>query len=103
MSEASLPTHAKDNPNVSADGAPSKNALKKAQKEAEKAAKKAAAKKADEEKRAAQQAQAAEDTAKDNYGALPDDAVQITHLKKLGPEDVDQEVTVICRVHNSRS
>lgn len=103
MSEASLPTHAKDNPNVSADGAPSKNALKKAQKEAEKAAKKAAAKKADEEKRAAQQAQASEDTAKDKYGALPEDTVQITHLKKLGPEDVDKEVTVITRVHNSRS
>ncbi|KIW12795.1 aspartate-tRNA(Asn) ligase [Exophiala spinifera] len=104
MSETSLPTHAKDNPNVSADGAPSKNALKKAQKEAEKAAKKAAAKKADEEKRAAQQAQvASEDTAKDNYGALPEDTVQITHLKKLGPEDADKEVTVITRVHNSRS
>ncbi|KAJ9495404.1 hypothetical protein H2202_009191 [Exophiala xenobiotica] len=103
MSEASLPTHAKDNPNVSADGAPSKNALKKAQKEAEKAAKKAAAKKADEEKRAAQQAQAGEDTAKENYGDLPDDAVQITHLKRLSEEDVDKDVTIITRVHNSRS
>ncbi|KAK5222232.1 hypothetical protein LTR72_006489 [Exophiala xenobiotica] len=103
MSEASLPSHAKDNPNVSADGAPSKNALKKAQKEAEKAAKKAAAKKADEEKRAAQQAQAGEDTAKENYGDLPDDAVQITHLKKLSEEDVDKDVTIITRVHNSRS
>merc|ERR1711939_739618 len=103
MSEASLPTHAKDNPNVAADGAPSKNALKKAQKEAEKAAKKAAAKKADEEKRAAQQAQASEDTAKENYGDLPDDQVQVTHLKKLSEEDVDKDVTIITRVHNSRS
>jgi aspartyl-tRNA synthetase len=110
--ESSLPTHAKDNPNVSADGAPSKNALKKAQKEAEKAAKKAAAKKADEEKRAAQQAQVSEDTAKDNYGHLPPDynnevnsntKVPITHLKSLGEEHVDKEVTVITRVHNSRS
>ncbi|KAL2419685.1 Aspartate-tRNA ligase, cytoplasmic [Exophiala dermatitidis] len=103
--ESSLPTHAKDNPNVSAEGAPSKNALKKAQKEAEKAAKKAAAKKADEEKRAAQQAQAAEDTAKDKYGDLPKDEapVEITHLKKLGEEHVDKAVTVITRIHNSRS
>ncbi|KAL2419677.1 Aspartate-tRNA ligase, cytoplasmic [Exophiala dermatitidis] len=103
--ESSVPTHAKDNPNVSAEGAPSKNALKKAQKEAEKAAKKAAAKKADEEKRAAQQAQAAEDTAKDKYGELPKDEapVEITHLKKLGEEHVDKEVTVITRIHNSRS
>ena len=103
MSEASLPTHAKDNPNVSADGAPSKNALKKQQKDAEKAAKKEAAKKADAEKRAAQQAQSTEDTAKDNYGDLPDDKVQITHLKKLSEEDVNKEVTVITRIHNSRS
>ncbi|KAK4949962.1 hypothetical protein LTR10_011804 [Elasticomyces elasticus] len=103
MSEASLPTHAKDNPNVSADGAPSKNALKKQQKEAEKAAKKEAAKKADAEKRAAQQSQESEDTAKDKYGDLPDDTVQITHLKKLSEEDVDKEVTVITRIHNSRS
>lgn len=101
--ESSLPTHARDNPNVSAEGAPSKNALKKAQKEAEKAAKKAAAKKADEEKRAAQQAQAAEDTAKDKYGELPQDEVEITHLKNLGEEHVDKEVTVITRIHNSRS
>jgi aspartyl-tRNA synthetase len=77
--------------------------MKKAQKEAEKAAKKAAAKKADEEKRAAQQAQEGEDTAKDNYGQLPEDEVKITHLKKLGDEHVEKEVTVITRVHNSRS
>lgn len=52
MSEASLPTHTKENPSEAADGAGGllQNALKKAQKEAEKAAKKAAAKKADEEK-----------------------------------------------------
>ncbi|EXJ59270.1 aspartyl-tRNA synthetase [Cladophialophora yegresii CBS 114405] len=101
--EASLPTHAKDNPNVSADGAPSKNALKKAQKEAEKAAKKAAAKAKEAEQKAAQQAQAAEDTATGNYGPLPDDAVEITHLKKLGDDHVDKEVTIIVRIHNSRS
>jgi aspartyl-tRNA synthetase len=101
--EASLPTHAKDNPNVSADGAPSKNALKKAQKEAEKAAKKAAAKAKEAEQKAMQQAQAAEDTATDNYGPVPQDAVEITHLKKLGDEHVDNEVTIIARIHNSRS
>ncbi|KAH0843349.1 hypothetical protein AYO21_09963 [Fonsecaea monophora] len=101
--EAALPTHAKDNPNVSADGAPSKNALKKAQKEAEKAAKKAAAKAKEAEQKAAQQAQASEDTAKDKYGTLPQDDPEITHLKKLGEEHVDKEVTVIVRVHNSRS
>jgi len=101
--ETSLPTHVKDNPSVSADGAPSKNALKKAQKEAEKAAKKAAAKKADEEKRAAQQSQVSEDLAKDNYGDLPDDSAEIIHLKKLGEEHLDKEITVITRIHNSRS
>lgn len=101
--ESSLPSHTKDNSNVSADGAPSKNALKKAQKDAEKAAKKAAAKKADEEKRAAQQSQAAEDTAKDHYGELPADKVPITHLKKLTQGDVEKEVTVITRIHNTRS
>jgi aspartyl-tRNA synthetase len=101
--EASLPTHAKDNPNVSADGGPSKNALKKAQKDAEKAAKKAAAKAKEAEQKAAQQAQAGEDTAKDNYGELPQDHVEITHFKKLGEEYVDKEVTAIARIHNSRS
>jgi len=39
--ESSLPVHAKDQPTVAADGALSKNALKKAQKEKEKAEKKA--------------------------------------------------------------
>jgi len=110
--ESSLPINTKDDPNGPVDGAPSKNALKKAQKEAEKAAKKAAAKKADEDKRAAAQAQAADDPAKDNYGDLPrayfteraaTADVVITHLKKLGEEHVDKEVTVITRIHNSRS
>lgn len=101
--EASLPVHAKDNPNTAADGAPSKNALKKAQKEAEKAAKKAAAKKADDEKRAQQQASADVDNATDNYGPLPvDNAVDITHLKTLGEEHADKTINVIVRVHNSR-
>lgn len=103
MSESSLPVHAKDNPNISAEGAPSKNALKKAQKDAEKAAKKAAAKKADEEKRAAQQASADVDNAKDNYGPLPSDSsVDITSLKSIGEEHADQVINVITRVHNSR-
>jgi aspartyl/asparaginyl-tRNA synthetase len=102
MSEASLPTHAKENPNVAADGAPSKNALKKAQKEAEKAAKKAAAKKADEEKRAAQQSQAAEDNAKDNYGTTLPPEVEYTELKSLNDEHIDKEITVSVRIHNSR-
>lgn len=101
--EASLPVHAKDNPNTPSEGAPSKNALKKAQKDAEKAAKKAAAKKADEEKRAAQQAQADEDNAKDKYGPLPTDSnEEITHLKSIGEEHADKVVNVIVRVHNSR-
>lgn len=101
--EASLPVHAKDNPNTPADGAPSKNALKKAQKDAEKAAKKVAAKKADEEKRAQQQQAADVDNAKDNYGPLPaDSTVEITHLKNIGEEHADQVVNVITRVHNSR-
>ena len=103
MSEGSLPIRSKDKPMVEADGAPSKNALKKAQKDAEKAAKKAAAKKADEEKRAAQQASAGEDHAKDRYGDLPKDNAEITHLSKLSEANVDKEVTVITRIHNSRS
>src|SRR2546423_1034510 len=99
--ESSLPVHAKDNPNISADGAPSKNALKKAQKEAEKAAKKAAAKRADEEKRAAQQAAADVDSAKDNYGDLPaNNSVEITDLHEIGEEHADKTVHVIVRVYN---
>ena len=88
----------------SADGAPSKNALKKAQKDKEKAEKKAAAKKADEEKRAAT-APPTEDTAKDNYGDLPKtlQSLEITHLKDVSDKLVDKEITVITRVHNSRS
>jgi aspartyl-tRNA synthetase len=101
--EASLPTHAKDNPNISAEGAPSKNALKKAQKDAEKAAKKAAAKAKEAEQKAAQQAAADEDTAKEMYGDLPQGRVTAKHLKNLSEEHVDQEVTVITRIHNSRS
>lgn len=102
--ESSLPVHTKEETNPSAENAPSKNALKKAAKEAEKAAKKAAAKKAEEEKRAAAQSQASEDTAKDNYGDLSKSSTsRITHLKNLNEQHVDQEVTLITRIHNSRS
>ena len=102
--ESTIPERPKDAPATAADGVPSKNALKKAQKEAEKAAKKAAAKKADEEKRAASQAQVAEDTAVENYGELSKSKeTEITHLNQLSEEDVDKEVTVIVRIHNSRS
>ena len=99
--DSSIPDRSKDTP--AADG-PSKNALKKAQKEAEKAAKKAAAKKLDDEKRAASQAQTAEDTAIDNYGELSKSKeTGITHLDRLSEDLVDKEVTVITRIHNSRS
>ncbi len=81
--------------------APSKNALKKAQKEKEKAEKKAAAKKAEQEKQALV---VQEDTAKDNYGDLrPDDSSTITDLVQLTEEHVKKEVTIIARIHNSRS
>lgn len=101
--ESSLPVHSKDSPNVAADGAPSKNALKKAQKEKEKAEKKAAAKKAEQEKRQAQESQA-EDTAKDNYGPLPpSDSAPVRHINSLSEKDVDVEVTLIVRIHNTRS
>ena len=101
--ESSIPERSKDAPTPTADG-PSKNALKKAQKEAEKAAKKAAAKKADEEKRAASQAQTVEDTATDNYGELSKSTTtEITHLDELSNDHVNKEVTVITRIHNSRS
>lgn len=86
-----------------ADGtaAPSKNALKKAQKEKEKAEKKAAAKKAEQEK---QTVVVQEDTAKENYGSLrPDDSSAITDLTALTGEDVSKEVTIVARIHNSRS
>ncbi len=81
--------------------APSKNALKKAQKEKEKAEKKAAAKKAQQEK---QTVVVEEDTAKDNYGIFPsNDSSTITELPQLTEEYVSKEVTVIARIHNSRS
>ena len=83
--------------------APSKNALKKAQKEKEKAERKAAAKKAEQEK---QSLVVQEDFAENSYGALrinPDDTSVITDLVKLTEEDVGKEVTVIARIHNSRS
>jgi aspartyl-tRNA synthetase len=88
-----------------ADGGLSKNALKKAQKEKEKAEKKAAAKKAEQENRAATQVAFQEDTAKDKYGALPSstEGPKITKLQKLNAEAVGKEVTVVGRIHNSRS
>lgn len=87
------------------EGGPSKNALKKAQKEKEKAEKKAAAKKAEQESRAAIQVAVQEDTAKDNYGPLPssNEGPAITKLQQLTAESVGHEVTVVARVHNSRS
>jgi aspartyl/asparaginyl-tRNA synthetase len=102
MSEGSLPVRSKDNPLVEADGAPSKNALKKAAKDAEKAAKKAAAKKKDEETRAQQQAAGGEDNSTDKYGELPKDDAEIIHLSKLSEAMVDTEVTVITRIHTKR-
>ncbi len=101
---ASLPTHSKENDAPAGENAPSKNALKKAQKEREKAERKAAAEKREQKQQAAQAA-SSEDTAKDNYGALPEtcEAPTITHLKHLTEGYVDKEVTVIVRIHNSRS
>lgn len=81
--------------------APSKNALKKAQKEKEKAEKKAAAKKAEEERKTVP---VQEDTAKDNYGNLPsDDSSAITEVPQLTEDHISKEVTIIARIHNSRS
>jgi aspartyl-tRNA synthetase len=81
--------------------APSKNAQKKALKEKEKADKKAAARKAEQEK---QSAVVQEDTAKGNYGSLSlDDSSTITELPQLTEDLVSKEVTVIARIHNSRS
>ena len=91
---------------VLADGdKTSKNALKKAQKEKEKAERKAAAKKADQEKRAATDASNVEDTAKANYGALPAAAKtpDLIELNGLTEDFLGKEVTIVARVHNSRS
>ena len=90
---------------ATAEGGPSKNALKKAQKEKEKAEKKAAAKKAEQENRAAAQVALQEDTAKDNYGTIPSSTERptITSLQQLTGDFVGKEVTVVTRVHNSRS
>jgi aspartyl/asparaginyl-tRNA synthetase len=90
---------------ATADGGPSKNALKKAQKEKEKAEKKAAAKKAEQENRAAAKVALQEDTAKDNYGTIPSSTERptITRLQQLTGDFVGKEVTVITRVHNCRS
>jgi nondiscriminating aspartyl-tRNA synthetase len=92
-------------PAAAAEGGPSKNALKKAQKEKEKAEKKAAAKKAEQENRAATQVAVQEDTAKDNYGTPPssNEGPTITRLQQLSAEAVGKEVTVVARIHNSRS
>lgn len=83
----------------------SKNALKKLQKDKEKAEKKAAAKKADEENKPTSQVAVQEDTAKDNYGILPSsiEAPTIRRLKDLKDGAVGEEITVVTRVHNSRS
>jgi aspartyl-tRNA synthetase len=81
--------------------APSKNALKKAQKEKEKAEKKAAAKKAQQEK---QTVVVEDDNAKENYGPLPlEYSSTITELPQLTEDHISNEVTVIARIHNSRS
>jgi aspartyl-tRNA synthetase len=81
--------------------APSKNALKKAQKEKEKAERKAAAKKADQEK---QTVVVQEDTAKESYGILhADDSSTITELAHLKEDSISTQVTIIARIHNSRS
>lgn len=104
--EATLPVRANDNPNIpnSADGAPSKNALKKAQKDAEKAAKKAAAKAKEAEQKAQQSAAADVDNAKDNYGLLKSgDEVEVRHLKNIGERHADKTINVIVRIHNSRA
>jgi len=90
---------------AAAEGGLSKNALKKAQKEKEKAEKKAAAKKAEQASRATTQVAFQEDTAKDNYGVPPSSAEgpAITKLQQINAEAVGKEVTVVARVHNSRS
>lgn len=84
--------------------APSKNALKKAQKEKEKAERKAAAKQAEQEK---QNLIVQEDTAEGNYGILQDASAStndnIIELRQLTEDNVTREVTVIARVHNSRT
>src|SRR5271170_5253640 len=101
-----LPPPPMSEPQVAtAEGGPSKNALKKAQKEKEKAEKKAAAKKAEQENRAAAQVALQEDTAKDNYGTIPSSTERptITSLQQLTGDFVGKEVTVVTRVHNSRS
>lgn len=102
--ESTLPERPTDAAAPASDGGPSKNAMKKAAKDAEKAAKKAANKKAEEDKRAAAQAQVAEDTAKDKYGEISKSKeTEVTHISKLSEDLVDKEVTIIVRIHNSRS
>jgi aspartyl-tRNA synthetase len=101
---AALPVHAKDNPNVEAEGAPTKSALKKAAKEAEKAAKKAAAKEKEAAQRAAQAAAADEDKAVDNYGSISKaKETEIIKLKDLTEAHADKVVTFFARVENVRS
>lgn len=107
MEESSVPDRSKEPPPPlpgSEGSAPSKNALKKAQKEKEKAEKKAAAKRAEQEKQAAAAA-SEEDTAKDNYGPLPksEQHPTVTHLNALTEDHTGKEITIITRIHNSRS
>ncbi|KAL9603563.1 MAG: hypothetical protein Q9219_001066 [cf. Caloplaca sp. 3 TL-2023] len=105
--EHDLPTRSKEGQGE--EGAPSKNALKKANKEKEKAEK--AAKRQELERQQKEQAEA-NDTARHLYGALPSPSSSdspaslpkqhFTELAGLYNAVEDQEVTVDARIHNAR-
>ncbi|KAL8949853.1 MAG: hypothetical protein Q9222_004070 [Ikaeria aurantiellina] len=103
--DQSIPSRPKEE--AGEEGAPSKNALKKAQKEKEKAEK--AAKRQEQERQQKEQADA-NDTAKHLYGAMPSTSdspanlpkQKFTELAELYDAKEDQEVTVDARIHNAR-
>ena len=82
----------------------SKSELKKRQKAREKEARKED-QKAQQAKQQAANAAAQEDTAIGCYGALPNGEIpeNVMDLKGINEEFVDREVTVVAKIHNSRS
>ena len=100
--ETEIPSRPKEE--APAEGAPSKNAMKKAQKEKEKAEKAAKRQAQEQEEKAKAEAS---DTAKHLYGLLstsspPPARMFVANLKDLEGVGHDEEVTVQARVYNAR-
>ncbi|KAL9114900.1 MAG: hypothetical protein Q9227_001143 [Pyrenula ochraceoflavens] len=107
MAEASTPDATAAMQNLVLDEATgeqvTKNELKRRKKDREKEEKKKKHAAEREKQQSQQQNQAAEDTAKDQYGPLPaDDKPEISKLRDLSEDLVGKNVTVFARVANVR-